>query len=782
MALLLAQGGSRAPLFSKQEGKLAEAQASPAFREAVGKTQDLVKASRYREAAEIYEKLYSQALAEGNPAGAIQMLNNLAGMRQSLFAYQEALRAYLQAKALSIETGRKQLLPVLDANISTVYGTMGNFSEAIPLGEAALPQLTGRLQIYRSALLSNLAVAYWRTKNPGKATGYLQEAAQDAESTGNSRMQAMAYDRLGDIALDSGKTTQAEEYYFEAFRIRRLFIPSDLPLSYPRLGKVKAASGQDAGARRFFDLAVSSHRSDPKSFPLYSTLTSRGNLKEKTGDFDGALEDYRTALAAVRSQRIDIVPVGAMQATWEGSLQDLRSSFIRLSAERAILTLDSGLALESLVAAEEARLASLRSIDGLPKWQTRLSAGYLPKLAALQRAEAASHPDPAVLAKMRLELVEMESRAGLSAGWVALPAQPMALARQVRDNLAPDSAIISFHLGEPSSYVWFLTRGRVDLVRLPAGASIAAAVTRFRDALDRDTDNVAAAGKEVYAQIFREIPPVVATKSFWTIVSDDRLFDLPFAALPAGSSSGGPYLVEKHAIREAPSALLQASKQLRQPGLFVGVGDAVYNSADERVRHKPVRQSVELPRLFSSGMEIDRCARAWPGHTQILKGPDISFASAVGQSPAVLHFAAHFVRSAEHKERAVMSLGLTAPTYEQQLIGADQIAALTLTGGVVTMSGCHSGAGETIRGAGLMGLTRSWLIAGAQAVAGTYWPTPDDSGELFVHFYQAYSQQRGTEAEAAAIALQQAQVAMIRSGGWRQSPRYWGAYFLMTKG
>ena len=39
-----------------------------------------------------------------------------------------------------------------------------------------------------------------------------------------------------------------------------------------------------------------------------------------------------------------------------------------------------------------------------------------------------------------------------------------------------------------------------------------------------------------------------------------------------------------------------------------------------------------------------------------------------------------------------------------------------------------------------------------------------------------------TEAEAAAIALQQAQVAMIRSAGWRRSPRYWGAYFLMTKG
>jgi CHAT domain-containing protein len=782
MALLLAQGGSRAPLFSKQEGKFAEAQGSPAFREAVAKTGDLVKASRYREAAEIYEKLYNQALTEGNPAGAIRMLNNLAGMRQSLFAYQEALRAYLQAKELSIQTGRKEVLPVLDANISTVYGTMGNFSEAIPLGEAALPQLTGKLQIYRSALLSNLAVAYWRTKNPGKATQYLREAAQDAESTGNTRMQALAYDRLGDIALDESQTTQAEEYYFEAFRIRRLLVANDLPLSYPRLGKVKAAGGKDADARRFFDLAVSSHRSDPKSFPLYSTLTSRGNLKEKTGDFDGALEDYRTALAAVRSQRIDLVPVGAMQATWEGSLQDLRSSFIRLSAERAIRTHDSELALESLVAAEEARLASLRSSDGIPKWQTRLPADYRPKIVALQRAEAATNPDPTVLAKLRLELVEMESRAGLSAGWVALPAQPMVLARHVRDNLPPYAAIISFHLGEPASYVWFVTRGRVDLVRLSAGPTIARAVTKFRDALDRDTDNIAVAGKEVYAQIFREIPPVAASKSFWTIVSDDRLFDLPFAALSVGGSPGGQYLVEKHVIREAPSALLQASKQLRQPGLFVGVGDAIYNSADERIRRKSARPAVELPRLFSSGTEIDRCARAWAGRTQVFKGPEINFTSAVSQSPAVLHFAAHFVRSTGHRERAMMSLGLAAPTYEQQLVGADQIAALTLNGGVVTMSGCHSGAGETIRGAGLMGLTRSWLIAGAQAVTGTYWPTPDDSGELFVHFYQAYSRQTGTEAEAAAIALQQAQVAMIRSGGWRRSPRYWGAYFLMTKG
>ena len=67
-------------------------------------------------------------------------------------------------------------------------------------------------------------------------------------------------------------------------------------------------------------------------------------------------------------------------------------------------------------------------------------------------------------------------------------------------------------------------------------------------------------------------------------------------------------------------------------------------------------------------------------------------------------------------------------------------------------------------------------MAGAQAVAASNWDTPDEGGSLFGSLYLNVRMQSSADAAAA---LRAAQVEMIRSGGWRARPRYWGAYFVV---
>ena len=79
-------------------------------------------------------------------------------------------------------------------------------------------------------------------------------------------------------------------------------------------------------------------------------------------------------------------------------------------------------------------------------------------------------------------------------------------------------------------------------------------------------------------------------------------------------------------------------------------------------------------------------------------------------------------------------------------------------------------------GAGLLGLTRAWLTAGARGVVASNWATPDETGALFSALYRNLSGQRTS---SPASALRAAQVEMIRSGGWQSKPSYWGAYFVV---
>ena len=120
---------------------------------------------------------------------------------------------------------------------------------------------------------------------------------------------------------------------------------------------------------------------------------------------------------------------------------------------------------------------------------------------------------------------------------------------------------------------------------------------------------------------------------------------------------------------------------------------------------------------------------------------------------------------------------------DSELLGPAEISRWKYPVGLVVLSGCASGTAAALPGAGLMGMTRAWLAAGAQAVASSLWPAPDDSGELFVALYRHLRRlgsdgHPGIEAEA----LRRAQLEMIRSGTWRSRPSYWAAFFIVGKG
>jgi CHAT domain-containing protein len=119
-----------------------------------------------------------------------------------------------------------------------------------------------------------------------------------------------------------------------------------------------------------------------------------------------------------------------------------------------------------------------------------------------------------------------------------------------------------------------------------------------------------------------------------------------------------------------------------------------------------------------------------------------------------------------------------------ELLTREAIAEYRVPGSLVVMSGCSSQRGETLPSAGLIGLSRAWLLAGASAVIVSAWPTPDDSGRFFSSFYshlQPLTSTSGSLAKRAAIALQQAQLEMRQSNAYGNSPSFWAAYSVVSK-
>jgi CHAT domain-containing protein len=121
------------------------------------------------------------------------------------------------------------------------------------------------------------------------------------------------------------------------------------------------------------------------------------------------------------------------------------------------------------------------------------------------------------------------------------------------------------------------------------------------------------------------------------------------------------------------------------------------------------------------------------------------------------------------KQQAFIAFGLGPGGQTEYLTTAD-IASLRVPGAFVSMTGCETGAGDSRPGAGLIGLTRAWQMAGASAVLATSWRVRDSSGELLASFY------KHLRYVPAAEALRLSQIEMIHSGTWREMPSYWAPY------
>jgi hypothetical protein len=72
------------------------------------------------------------------------------------------------------------------------------------------------------------------------------------------------------------------------------------------------------------------------------------------------------------------------------------------------------------------------------------------------------------------------------------------------------------------------------------------------------------------------------------------------------------------------------------------------------------------------------------------------------------------------------------------VLTAEEVAALDLAGTwLVTLSACESGVGEARSGEGVLGLRRSFMMAGAENLLMTLWPVSDQTTpEIMADFYR----------------------------------------------
>ena len=744
---------------------------------------DLFRAGRYHEAMLGFESMRTAAARAGQPDLAARALGNIGSCQFALHQYRPALNSFLETIRLARAAGDTSAVAVFEANIASLYSEMGELDAATQWMQGTLQRISRRDRAQRPKILVQLATLRARQNRMDEARRLFAEGIAAADAAADLELTAIAWNRLGEEYLKQGDLVRAEGPLLEAFRIRRLHNLA-LDSSYRSLGRLRLEQGDLTAASALLDRAVELSARPQGAIPTWDVYHYRGRVRLAQGRLREALADLRVALRLAREWRRSAPPADTIGIGVEGWLALVHSAFVEAGNRLYQQTGDPSLIRETFEAAEENRAGSLRAL--LHSRDTRDSDAFPPDyweaLARLQRAEIQALRSGAgqdAVQAAQADLVRREIALGPAAA--PLPAE---LTETTRQALDPDTVLLAFHLDTQASWLWCLDRQALVVRQLPPRAQIEAQVQEAADSLLHDRPDTG----RLWQSLFGQLPSRLHSKPRWLLVLDRGLFQAPLAALRDTSGAQPASLAERHVIEIVPGAAYWLDAHARPAPapspLFVGVGDPIYNTADPRLPPPPKSasanppESLTLPRLVASATELEESSRAWGGQRVLLTGADASrdhLRAQLARNPAVVHIATHVVESGERPTYGLIALSLT-PRRESQLVPPFEIAEWRTGAGLVVLSGCHSGQGAVLPGTGLLGLTRAWLAAGAGAVIASNWSTPDTGGALFAALYRHL----GARPEPGpAAALRAAQVDMIRSGGWRANPRYWGAYFAM---
>lgn len=749
--------------------------AVPPLRARLAETLALFRAERYAEAERQSQKLIDDAFRAHDLRTAARATGNVGAMRFALHQYRGALSAFLEARRLAIAERDSSEIAAIDANLASLYMEMGDLDEAARRIEGVLGRLTGDERRDHTAetqiLLAQLRARQGRMP---EALHLFRLGIEGAESAGDWKLVAFAWNRLGEEYLKQGNLRAAEQPLLEAYRIRTLRHLA-LDTSYRNLGRLRLEQGDLDGAERLLNKAIALAAQPQGPLPSWDAYHYRGRVLLARGRYQEAMADLRTAVRLARAWRWSAPPDDAVRIGAETWLDRVYSALIDAGNRLYLETGDPSLVRETFEAAEENRASSLRfRIQGRIAAAEALPAAYWSAVTRLQQAEISAARLGAPEAEQQA-LSSRETVAQMEAdSFGAAPVTSSGLLRRLQSRLQPGDALLAFHLGVSDSWLWAVDAGRLALFRLPGREAIEALSAACGAGLP------SCASVKLYSTLFGRLDAHWREKSRWLLALDDSLFAIPFAALP----ERGDLLVRRRTIEIVPGAGLWRNRAsgAAQPrsakvsGPFLGVGDPIYNAADPR-RDSTIRLASfhSLPRLVASQPELAASERAWNGGARLLEGADASRAkltAALAANPAVIHFATHFVRNSDSNSAVVLSLSPSG----QDILAPAEIATWRVAARVVTLSGCRSSSGQVRPGSGLLGLTRAWLAAGAASVLATHWDVPDDSGPIFAAFYRQLG--RG---QTAAEALRAAQIEMASAHDWRAAPRYWAAYFVMGK-
>lgn len=653
------------------------------------------------------------ARAAGDPLGEATALYALDAVLRKVGEVGEADRVLEESLRLARISGdRSLLLPVLYRTAMNRDGDGRHFDARDAWEELLSLVDTGRNDAeYRRALYARAANSRWLGRHDDAARGFRQVLELARESDDHYRV-AHASMALGVLALDASDP-RARELFDEAAAAaarsgleKQAFLASVLSsLALIREGSCeKGRSGLYAEEDR-----AASMPDDIR----FRHLVYLADAERLCGLEESALERYRRIremMPGIKRPELSLEALTALaslhrhRGEWDAAIDVSREAESMVESMRSNID----------VLSERTHFLHIRSNAH------QILAG------ALARRDPADLAEPFALLE-RVHARTLRELLSASAGSRS-PVESFSLSA-VQRRLAPGDLLVEFLLGEEESSLLVVDARSASHHPLPPRRQIEERIESFRAALLRPLYSIDArldpeADFRRFAEpghrLFRDLLGPVAARlddvDRLVIIPDRQLHLLPFEALLRRLPEPGrplDFLGASHAIEYLPAAAFLA------PTMGDAGGPVLLVTAASG------RADLDLAPLRHAAAEARAVASAYPGdRVERLEGSEASpsrVLAALSRGPGILHITAHGLLDPAEGPRIV----LHDAEGERSWLGVEDLAGLNASPRLVILSACDTARGELVGGEGILGLVRSFTLAGSRQIVASLWVVDD---------------------------------------------------------
>ena len=609
----------------------------------------------------------------------------------------------------------------------------------------------GTPDVLGDALVS-LATLYLELGAAERARSTAEEALALARESANPHLERDALATLGWAQVrmgdrDAAVRTQEQVLELDLRDGRMAFVPDD----ELQLGAALVLAGKPEQGREYSRRALARLAADGRADYAWPPLVNLGDSFEDSQP-DSAAYWYERAIDRMERDR-ESFGGGNLSASFLSTDRGtIYEGILHYFGQQGLRGTDERWLKRAFAVAERSRASGLRElIDGATLGADAAASAWLDSIVAL-----ADHPT----ARRRAEAAYMAQlrKRREAQGYRDAPVQPDALRRA----LPRGSLFLEYAVTDSASYVFVVDRKSTTLHALPPRAALAAQVRAVHDALAKPGSadaELRRTARSLYEALLRPVHAELQRAELVFIAADDVLHELPFELLLEADAGGDltelPWLGRQHAIGYTPSAALFLQKRAKARGTGVlAIGDPAFSAQPPRGSQRALD-----PLPYARSELTALAAHFRRDESELLVGAAASKTALrdrlSAHVPRVLHLATHGI--VDPRQPNLSCIALASSEADDGYLYAPEILDLPLQVDLVVLSACESGRGRIERGEGVVGLTRSFLAAGARSIICSLWSVSDAStAQLMDRFYAELA-----DGATGPLALREARVSLM---------------------